>query len=150
MGFIISRYTNLSFYELMQDLNIKPKVRDRKVIFGGPIARNSGYLLYEHEKDKPLASGLYLSDTMSISPSKDLLEVAAAGELPGRFELILGYSGWGPGQLESEVASGGWLHTPFFPEVVFDVAIDERWNYAYTHFGLTPFGFISVPGGAQA
>ena len=150
MGFIISRSTPLSFHELMDDLSIQPKVANQRVLYGGPVSGNSGFILYEHKKDEPLSSGLVLSDTISISPSRELLETAAAGKLPGRFELILGYAGWGPGQLETELDAGGWLHTPFYPDVLFDVPLDERWYHTFSQAGISPMAFMSVPGGAKA
>lgn len=150
MGFIISRQTHFGLHELLGDLDITPKVRDQPVLFGGPVSKNAGFILYEHAPRQPLTDGLVLCDTISISPSRDLLEMAAKGQLPGRFELILGYSGWGPGQIEEEIRSGGWLHTPLFNEVVFDVPVPERWEYTFAQVGVSPLGFIRVPGGAHA
>jgi putative transcriptional regulator len=150
MGFVISRQTELSFHELLEDLAIKPKVADRTVLYGGPVSKNSGFLLYEHEPNIPLTPGLILCDTISITPSRELLDKAAAGKLPGRFELILGYAGWGPGQLELELCGGGWLNTPFYPEIMFDVPVSERWNHTYSQVGVSPYAFMNVPGGAQA
>ncbi len=150
MGFIISRQTELSFHELLEDLSIKAKVADRTVLYGGPVSKNSGFVLYEHRANKPLTPGLFLCDTISITPSRELLDKAAAGKLPGRFELILGYAGWGPGQLETELCGGGWLNTPFYPEIMFDVPLSERWNHTFSQVGVSPYAFMTVPGGAQA
>lgn len=150
MGFVISRQTDLSFYELLEDLAIKPKVADRTVLYGGPVSVNSGFLLYEHEANQPLAAGLILCETISITPSREVLNDAAAGKLPGRFELILGYAGWGPGQLEVELCGGGWLNTPFYPEIMFDIPVSERWSHTFSQVGVSPYAFMNVPGGAQA
>jgi len=150
MGFIISRQSNLTLYELLKDLSIEPKIPDQPVLYGGPVGKNSGFVLYEHTPGDPITSGFSLCDNISISPSRDLLEKAARGEMPGRFELVLGYAGWGPGQLESELLQGAWLHMPVFPEVVFDVPVTERWNHAFLQMGISPMRFVSVPGGAQA
>jgi putative transcriptional regulator len=150
MGFIINRLTELTLHEVLKELDIEPSVPDRKVLLGGPVSTFSGFLLYEHEEDRPLVTGLNLSPTLSISPSRDLLQQAATGELPGRFDLILGYAGWGPAQLESELERGGWLHAEFDQELFFDVALDERWNEAYQRLGVSPLTFMAVPGGAQA
>lgn len=150
MGFIINRQSNLSFHELLADLSIEAKIPDQRVFYGGPVSRSSGFILYEHEENNPVTMGLALSNTISISPSRDLLEEAAAGKLPGRFELILGYAGWGPGQIETELTQGTWLHTPLYAEVLFSVPLSERWNHVYTQIGISPFAFMNVPGGAQA
>lgn len=150
MGFIVSHTLNVTLHELLADLSITPRIPDRPVFFGGPISKNSGFVMYEHPHESPVAMGLIVSDTISISPAKEALELAAEGKLPGRFELILGYSGWGPGQLDNEIHSGGWLHTPHFSELLFDIPLQERWEYAYERLGVSPFKFVTVPGGAHA
>ena len=150
MGFIISQASNLSFHELLADLSIEPKIDEQRVLSGGPVSKSSGFVMYEHKKRRPIAPGISLCDTMSISPSRELLEMAAAGALPGRFDLILGYAGWGPGQLDKEIANGGWMLSPFFPEILFDVPLRDRWFQSFAHLGISPLGFTHVPGGAQA
>jgi putative transcriptional regulator len=63
---------------------------------------------------------------------------------PKRRRVLLGYSGWGPGQLEGEIATGSWLPVPLDEGVLFDVALPERWERAYALLGLTPAGVISM------
>ncbi|MDA0712548.1 MAG: YqgE/AlgH family protein, partial [bacterium] len=117
---------------------------------GGPVSSNSGFLLYEHAKNKPLTAGLALCETISITPSRDLLDTAAMGKLPGRFELILGYTGWGPGQLENEICEGSWFNLPFSADIIFDIPFKERWHQTFSQLGVSPYAFMNVPGGAQA
>ena len=52
--------------------------------------------------------------------------------------VMLGYSGWGPSQLEGEIARGAWLPTPLDEGILFDVEPAERWEAAYALLGLTP------------
>ena len=87
---------------------------------------------------------------ISISPSRDILQSAARGQLPGRFELLLGYAGWAAKQLEHELERGSWLHAPFDAELLFDVPLDDRWDETYKRLGLAPYAFQNVRGGAQA
>lgn len=150
MGFIVNRTSELTLHGLLKELEIKPIVKDRPVLTGGPVSGFSGFVLYEHKKNAPLAPGIEVSPTISVSPSRDLLEAAARGDLTGRWELVLGYAGWGEEQLESELERGSWLHAPFDPELIFDVDVEQRWEEAYARLGITPFGFMMVPGGAQA
>ena len=63
---------------------------------------------------------------------------------------MLGYAGWGPGQLDDELKRGGWLHAELDAEMLFNLDIEERWDEMYNHLGVSPFGFMNVPGGAQA
>jgi putative transcriptional regulator len=67
-----------------------------------------------------------------------------------RRSVLLGYSGWGPDQLEGEIAAGAWLPVPLDEHVLFDVAIDERWEKAYALMGLTPAFGMSMRGGGAA
>lgn len=150
MGFIVNRSSDVMLHTLLKELEIEPRVEDRAVLIGGPVSGFSGFVLYQHEENKPLAAGIEISPTISVSPSRELLEAAARGELPGRFELLLGYAGWAPDQLEGELTRGSWLHAPFDAELLFDVQLDQRWDEAYARLGITPFGFVNVPGGAQA
>lgn len=152
MGFVITRQSDLMLHDVLKELDIDPHVTvvDRPVLLGGPVSGFTGFLLYEHARDKPLAAGIQLSETLSISPSRELLESAAAGELSGRFELVLGYAGWGPGQLDAELQRGGWLHTAFDESLVFGTHTSERWDAVYDALGVSPLNVINVPGGAQA
>ena len=63
---------------------------------------------------------------------------------------MLGYSGWGPGQLEGEIAAGAWLPVPLDEEVLFDVALADKWERAYALLGLTPAGMMSMHTAGQA
>ena len=123
---------------------------DRPVLFGGPVSCNTGFVLYEHAKDSPAAPGFSLCDTVSVSPSRALLQEAIAGNLPGHFELLLGYVTWESGQLETEMQKGGWLQTAFAPDVIFETPAQNRWSQAFHCLGISPLAFVQVPGGAQA
>ena len=150
MAFILNRQTQLSFHELMVDLSIKPKIQNRRVLWGGPVSKNSGFLLYEHPRNKPLDSGLQITDTLSISPSKKLLEKAAMGEIKNRFDLILGYVGFGAGQLERDLNQGSYLHSSFYEEIALKTPLSERFEHAFGQLGVLPIAFMNVQGGAQA
>lgn len=150
MGFVLNRQTRLSFHELMPDLSIEPKIQDRRVLWGGPVSKNSGFLIYEHAPNQPLDQGLVITETLSISPSKKLLEKAATGQLTGRFDLILGYISFGPGQLERDLNQGAYLHTAFYEEIALNIPLSERFEHAFARLGVTPIAFMNVSGGAQA
>ncbi len=150
MGFIVNRPSEIRLHQLLKELEIVPGIDDRSVLIGGPVSGFSGFVLYEHDDGRPLGPGIDVAPSVSISPSREILEAGARGELPGRFDLLLGYAGWAPQQLEDELERGSWLHAPFDPELLFDVPMDERWQESYARLGVSPTGFINVPGGAQA
>jgi putative transcriptional regulator len=150
MGFVVNRQSDIMLHALLQELGIQAIAADRRVLIGGPVSGFSGFVLYEHPVGVQLAPGLVISPGVSISPSRELLEMGAKGQLPGRFDLLLGYAGWAPSQLEAELERGSWLHAGFDAELLFDVAVEERWDETYARLGVSPGGFMNVPGGAQA
>lgn len=150
MGFVVNRPSEIRLHQLLKELEIAPLVPDRAVLIGGPVSGFSGFLMYEHDDGRPLGPGIEVSPTISVTPSRELLEAGARGELPGRFELLLGYAGWATHQLEGELERGAWLHAPFDPELLFEVPMESRWQETYARLGISPDDFIHVPGGAQA
>ena len=150
MGFVVNRRGDIRLHQLLKELDIEATVEDRDVLIGGPVSCGSGFILYEHDQSRPRGPGIEVCSTVSLSPAREVLEAGAAGELPGRFELLLGYAGWGPLQLDSELARGAWLHAPFDAELLFDVALAERWHETYARLGVSPEAFVHVRGGAQA
>jgi len=150
MGFILNRPSGLKLHEILKDLEIDPVIGDREVLAGGPVSNYAGFVMYEHPDKAPLAPGIEVTQSVSITPSLEVLQKAALNEMPGRFELLLGYAGWGPGQLDDEMKRGGWLHCDFESELLFDVPVEKRWEEIFTRLGVSPLAYINVPGGAQA
>jgi putative transcriptional regulator len=150
MGFVINRKSHLQLHELLQELEIPVHVTNQHVLLGGPVQGHVGYVMYEHHEHAPLAPGIGISTTISLSPSRDILIAGAAGKLPGRFELILGHAGWDSDQLYRELNAGQWLHAELAPEMLFDAPLGDRWTTAYDCMGIDPWGVINVKGGARA
>ena len=151
LGFILNRPIGITIKDLMDDgEEYDPIHTNKPVLFGGPVEKNSGFIIYEHSRNKPLAPGFMLTQTLSISPARKLLEEAALGNLPGRFDLLLGYASWSKGQLWRELSRGAWLHSPFCKKLIFDVPHEDRWQQSYEFMGVAPYAFTHVPGGAQA
>ncbi len=151
LGFILNRPTGITIRELMDDNTDHDLAHTEKpVMFGGPVEKNSGFVIYEHDDDEVLAPGFMITKNLSISPARSLLEKAAAGELPGQFDLYLGYASWSKNQLAQELNRGDWLHSPLFFDLIFDVPHEERWLRCYEQLGIHPYAFMHVPGGAQA
>lgn len=151
LGFILNRPTGITIRDLMDDNEEHdPFHTEKPVLFGGPVERDSGFIIYEHDNENPLAPGFMITKNLSISPARALLDEAALGRLPGRFDLFLGYASWSKGQLNRELSRGDWLHTSLYLDLVFDVPHGERWIRSYEQLGVQPYAFIHVPGGAQA
>jgi putative transcriptional regulator len=73
---------------------------------------------------------------LSITTSKDILKSISSGLGPPESLLILGYSGWGPGQLEQELTTSSWINAPANNEILFTVPYENRWRKAINLLGI--------------
>jgi putative transcriptional regulator len=139
MGVVVNRVLELTIGDLMEIIDI-PEIDDtiaaQKVFLGGPVAPQSVWVVHSSAlyTDKSLSVG----DDVMISSSHEALEMAATSAEPLHFILCLGYAGWSPGQLESELAAGSWLTAPVDESVLFSVPVEERWNHVYRTLGIDP------------
>jgi len=156
MGLIINQKApHISFRELLGQLNISTRDPDKldsdlidvSVHVGGPVETGRGFVL--HSSDYYAAdSTLAIDDTVSLTATVDILKAIAAGRGPGRAILALGYAGWRAGKLESEITANGWLHCPADPELLFDCALDQKYERALSKIGIDPSHLVSVAGHA--
>ena len=85
---------------------------------------------------------------MDSIPPIDILEALARGEGPASSLLALGYSGWGPGQLEDEILANGWLTCDATPELVFSDQNAMKWEGALNSMGINPVTLSATAGRA--
>ena len=149
MGFVLNRSSAYRLHSLLEELEISAYCEDQDVLIGGPVSTFSGFVLYEHEIRQPRYPGIEVTPTISVSASRELLEAGARGEL-SRWDLLMGYAGWGEGQLDEELRVGGWLHAPFDPDLLFGVPVEERYYEVFSRMGVAPELIMNVKGGAQA
>jgi putative transcriptional regulator len=83
---------------------------------------------------------------VALTSSKDVLEAVAAGTGPEQLLVTLGYSGWGPGQLEDEIAHNAWLTAPADAQLLFEVPVEKRLARAFALLGIDP-AFLSSEAG---
>jgi putative transcriptional regulator len=158
MGLIINqRASHISFSELLGQLSIAggesdaealvPAVHDMDVHVGGPVETGRGFVL--HTSDYFAAdSTLAIDDGVSLTATIDILKAIAAGKGPDRAILALGYAGWRPGQLESEIAANGWLHCPPDLDLLFDRDLTQKYGRAMSKIGIDPSHLVSEAGHA--
>jgi putative transcriptional regulator len=101
---------------------------------GGPVEPNSAFILYQ--SDYETDHHLEVSSTVYMSRNTKVLEDIAYGRGPEKFIFAIGYAGWGPGQLEQELVSQGWLTIPAEDSIIFDVPDDEKWKTAAALYGI--------------
>lgn len=150
MGLIVNKPTpDLRMHDLLEQLSIAAtdQTRNLPVHFGGPVEHGRGFVLHDRGYRSTISS-LDVNDDFAMTATLDILEDMAGGAGPSRALLALGYSGWGPGQLESELTQNGWLTCDADAELVFDTPDLAKWETALTRLGISPLVLSSEAGHA--
>ncbi len=138
MGFCINKPAPIQARDVLSQLEISCQglqSENHPVIFGGPVEPEAGFILHPPteqvwENSHPLSSGLW------ITHSKDILAAIGTGRGPQHSLIVLGYSGWGAGQLEAEITQNTWLNVPCPEELLFDIPLEQRWHHAAESAGI--------------
>jgi putative transcriptional regulator len=149
LGFVINRPANLKLSGMLDALSLTGKVDrapDAPVLVGGPVAPDTGWLVFERLTASPDGEDVVtVSDDLAVSASRELLQrVVQEDGVVGRFALVLGYAGWGPGQLDEEIAQGAWIPVDLDKRIVFDAHFDARWTEALRSLGIEPGRLTAV------
>ena len=150
MGLIVNKPAeDIRLSDLLEQMDIKPEPPgcDMVVHFGGPVESARGFVLHSAEYSSTLQS-MQVSDQFSMTATLDILEDIATGAGPVRAQMMLGYAGWGPGQLENEIAMNGWLTAEAAPELIFDLADGAKWGAALKSLGVDPLSLSASAGHA--
>ena len=155
MGIVVNHPApNISFSDLLVKLDVIPAA-DRiqlptraggvKVMRGGPVETERGFVLHSADffienSTLPIAEGICLTATL------DILKAIARGAGPANAVLALGYAGWAPGQLETEIHQNGWLHCSADAELLFGKDNDGKYNKALKKIGID-IGMLSGEAG---
>jgi putative transcriptional regulator len=145
MGIVVNqRAGNIKFPDLLVQLEVIPaaeriqlptRAEDVKVLKGGPVETGRGFVL--HSADYFIEnSTLPIDEGICLTATLDILKAIAKGNGPSSAILALGYAGWAPGQLETEIQSNGWLHCAADPELIFGSDIDSKYEKALRKLGV--------------
>ena len=93
-------------------------------------------------------SSLPVAEQISLTATVDILRAISAGRGPERALMALGYSGWGAGQLEGEIADNGWLTCQADPDMLFDGDLDNKYDRILASIGIDLAHLSSVAGHA--
>jgi putative transcriptional regulator len=138
MGLIVNKPTDdVRLSDLLEQLSIPvgDDVRDMKVHFGGPVETGRGFVLHGPDYASTIST-LVVDARFAMTATLDILEEFGQGGGPENAIMALGYAGWGPGQLESELASNGWLTCDATPELVFSPDDGGKWQAALKTLGI--------------
>ena len=147
MGIVVNRKARrITFPELLiqleviqeQDaINLPAIAGGVPVLRGGPVDAQRGFVLHspDYRADE---TTMPIDADVSLTATVDILRAIAGGEGPAHAMLALGYAGWSPGQLESEIQQNGWLSCPCDSELLFDPDFDGKYVRAMLKLGIDP------------
>lgn len=147
LGVVINKPTDMTMDVLFDRINLKleivhdqpsavPSVYRSPVMFGGPVQVERGFVL--HTAREQFSSTLKVTDGISLTTSKDVLEAVAQGDGPAQVLVSLGCAGWSAGQLEGELARNGWLTVKADPAIIFELPVEQRFVAALALLGIDP------------
>ena len=148
LGFIVNRPVGTTESKL---LYFDPPVQARAPLTlwqGGPVSQERGWLLCrdlpEDDDRLEVSDGIYMSSSQGLL--RRLLEGDPRECEPDRSRLLLGYAGWGPGQLDSELTESAWLTAPLDLTLIFSTPAEEIWERAIRGLGIEPSAISPAPG----
>ncbi len=148
MGLIVNKPTDdVKLGDLYENLSLEISDDDERkpVHFGGPVEMGRGFVLHSEDFESGLESHRVI-EGVSLTATVDVLEEIGQGQGPERRLVLLGYAGWGAGQLEGELAQNAWLVCDALADVIFDTTDREKWLAALGILGIDPL-MLSSEGG---
>ncbi|MDX8402013.1 MAG: YqgE/AlgH family protein [Mariprofundaceae bacterium] len=150
MGLIVNRPMALTLEQVLDDLGLYPDEaeaaglpelaldravhRNTPVFEGGPVDPHRGFIL--HDGWHGYESTMQVTSELHLSASRDALEAIARNAGPEHFLFLLGYAGWGAGQLAREIAENAWLIAPVSQRLLFQEPPEARWDFAARCMGV--------------
>jgi putative transcriptional regulator len=137
LGLIVNRPIDMDLATLFEKIDVpleSPDLGKLPVYFGGPVQTDRGFVL--HRPVGNWQSTLAVTPEVGLTSSRDVLLAVGKEGLPSEIMVTLGYSGWGAGQLESELAQNAWLTVPANSHILFDLPFEERLPSAMETLGI--------------
>lgn len=150
MGLIVNKpMPDLTLRTLLEQVGVPlgADAREGLVHFGGPVEHGRGFVLHEAGYESAIST-LKVGDDFGMTATMDVLEDLALGRGPVEALVALGYAGWGPGQLEAEIADNGWLICEASLGLIFGMPDMDKWEAALASLGIDPLTLSSTAGRA--
>lgn len=148
MGVVVNKpLVGISIADILQSAAMELCIDSPLPVYlGGPVDMETAFFLYSSEYR--LEHQMEISRTISLSSDPQILRDIARDRGPLHFVFVLGYAGWGPGQLENELSMEGWLTLPAEDEVIFRVPDDLKWKRAAEIYGIDITTYEDIIGSA--
>ncbi len=138
MGITINRLSAYRLGDVLRQMELETSDTElgaTPVLLGGPVQPERGFVLHEPTA-REWDSTFIVSPQLHLTTSRDVLAAMAQGDGPKRAVVALGYAGWSGGQLEDELQANAWLTVAADPSILFDTALELRWDAAARLVGV--------------
>lgn len=149
MGIIINKKIDYDLYpDLLEQIGIDKPLNNKKLFirYGGPVENGRGFVL--HSDDLIRKETLNINRGIALTSTTEFFEDLSRGKGPKNSILALGYAGWGPGQLESEIIQNSWMPLSVDSNFLFDEEVSQKWKEAYKLIGIDPNNLSANSGNA--
>lgn len=146
MGLVINQPLPAGLDELLEQMGFSPAGErpHYPLLRGGPVQPERGFVL--HRRGLHWQHTVDLDEDIALTASRDILEAMATDQGPADALVLLGYAGWGAGQLERELAENVWLTAPVSPAILFGTPFEQRARAAASQLGID-FNLLSTQAG---
>lgn len=139
MGIYLNKLIDgLQWGQLMGQLGItgsEALLTQPPIHFGGPMEPGRGFVIHTNEYQSE--NTVEISTSYSLTATLEILKAINAGKGPTNYILALGYAGWGPGQLDTEIQTSAWVSIEPTDEILFKYSAEEKWSHALDFLGIT-------------
>jgi putative transcriptional regulator len=136
-GLVVNRPSDIAAASAVRLQPPVDRPNDLPLLIGGPVEPQRGWILTAQPPDgveyRGVGAGLYLSASPVL-----LRRVLTIRPLPKRTQVLAGYAGWGPGQLDEELAQSSWLIMPVELDLIFEIPAAASWEMAIRRLGADP------------
>jgi len=136
-GLVVNRPMDEPAWQLVKtepEIRVDPGLR---LWIGGPVEPQRTWVLMS-EAQGPDDEQREIAPGIMLSVSHELTLQVLQSPPSSRTRVIVGYAGWGPGQLDKELTASGWLMTEVDPALIFGVPAEHMWETAIRRLGADP------------
>ncbi|HYU80202.1 MAG TPA: YqgE/AlgH family protein [Vicinamibacterales bacterium] len=143
-GLVVNRQMSEPAHEVITPEPPMDIHKEVHLYVGGPVEPNRAWVLTAHKHLDQDA--LEVVDGLYLSAAPEVIKRALQSTPDPRMRLVIGYAGWAPGQLDTELAASAWLMAPIEADLVFDVPLEKMWETAIRRLGAEPSALQSSSG----
>jgi putative transcriptional regulator len=151
LGFIVNRPTGIKVSEILKGMDVGWRGQEEALAyFGGPVQPQLGTVLFTPVLPDPGPDDTATEVAPGVALTQHIGDLSRLAEgPPDRFRLLLGYAGWGEGQLLEEILRNDWLTAPVSGDLIFAPDPETVWDAALRSVGIDPATLPSwIPGSA--